>query len=323
MKLLNKYQSRVFQFALDLMARLEYRRELGRADLNALARDKGLDYAGQVSEPLEAAGLLEQEDGCLRLGPDLRAPRLPASTLERDYLSFILNQPEADRFLTRETRETLQKNCDEPDFFAPVQCNAPKGDPSYPDSEDFQTILEAIRRHYLIHYIYRTRLDDTPRTAEGLPWKVECSAFDRRWWIILYVPSERRTIKARLDNLRDVRLLGPTNVPPSDIDEAMDRLLEEEPVVLEVRRTKGALERCFLTFEDQLFEQTRQLSEDRFRLAFRFYRFDRSEILQRLLYLGPAVELLEPDSLRADLKKLVEQAISTENEKTDAEAVLS
>ena len=89
----------------------------------------------------------------------------------------------------------------------------------------------------------------------------------------------------------------------------MERLLEPEPVVLRVRKTKGALERCFLVFENQLFLETEQLSPDAFRLSFQFYRFDRGEILRRLLYLGPAVELLSPQSLREELLELVEQAL--------------
>lgn len=51
----------------------------------------------------------------------------------------------------------------------------------------------------------------------------------------------------------------------------MDRLLEPEPVVLEVRRTRGTLERCFLVLENQLFERTRQVSEDCFYVSFRYY----------------------------------------------------
>lgn len=169
MKLLNKYQSRVFQFALDLMARLEYRRTLSREELSGLARDKGLDYAGQVSEPLQEAGLLEQAEGRLHLGENLRAPRLPASTLERTYLASILEMPEADRFLTRQTRETLQKICGEPDFFAPIQYNAPQKQVPEQDNGDFQTILEAIRRRFLIRYTYCTRLDDTPVPPRACP----------------------------------------------------------------------------------------------------------------------------------------------------------
>ena len=113
-----------------------------------------------------------------------------------------------------------------------------------------------------------------------------------------------------MDNLRDVELLGPSDVSPEKIRAAMERLLEPEPVVLRVRKTRGALERCFLVFENQLFLETEQLSSENVRLAFRFYRFDRGEILRQLLYLGPAVELLAPRSLREELLVLVEQALA-------------
>lgn len=99
----------------------------------------------------------------------------------------------------------------------------------------------------------------------------------------------------------------------------MDRLLEPEPVVLEVRRTRGTLERCFLVLENQLFERTRQVSEDCFYVSFRYYRFDRSEILRRLLYLGPGVRLISPPDLAPGSDRLAGSGagrmISIENEK--------
>lgn len=158
-------------------------------------------------------------------------------------------------------------------------------------------------------YLFTRDHQTVPRQAEALPWKLEYSAYDRRWWVILYDPGQSRTIKARLDNLEEIRLLGPSGVEDGEVEAAMDRLLEPEPVVLEVRRTRGTLERCFLVLENQLFERTRQVSEDCFYVSFRYYRFDRSEILRRLLYLGPGVRLISPPDLREALVALLDQAL--------------
>lgn len=312
MKLLNKYQSRAFQFALELMSRLEQGRVLTSGEQNCLARERGLDYAGQVTEPLCEAELLKQEAGGLRLGENVRPPRLPMSRMEGEYLAYILDRPEADRFLRPETKEKLKASWGDPGFFAPIQQMEPEGEslPEYPGGEEFRILLEAIRRKCLIQYTFRSGGDDTLRRAEALPWKVEYSAYDRRWWVILYAPEEKRTIKARLSNLRDIRLSGAAHIPEEEITEALDRLLEPEPVVLEVQKTRGALERCFLTFEDQMFDETCRVSEARVRLVFRYYRFDRGEILRRLLYLGPAVELKGPADLRRELKDLLDQALA-------------
>ena len=314
MELLNKYQSRVFQFALELLARLEARGSLEEAAVNDLALRRGLDYGSQVLDPLLAAGVLVREDRSVRLAPGLTPPRLPMSCLEKQFLSQALRLPEASLFLDPETRSTLEAACGEEALLAAVQRYAPQGE-DWRDriaGEDFRTLLTAIRRRERIVYRYRTREDQTLRQGETLPWKLEYSAYDRRWWVILYDREQDRTIKARLDNLQDIRRAGPGGVPPEAIEAAMDRLLEPEPIVLEVRRTLGTLERCFLVFENQIIQETRQLSGDRFRLVFRWYRFDREELLRRLLYLGPAVTLIRPAALRQELRELVEQALQTQ-----------
>lgn len=311
MNLFHKYQSRAFQFSLELLALLEARDSLTRRDMDGLARRLGLRYADQVAAPLVRAGVLEQKDGCWRRGGEFQLFALSPGRAELDYLQYILTLPQAELLLDPETRQKLSRAGGDGRALGAIQHLAPQGEPlpQYPGREGVRRLLQAIREGRLVRYRYRTR--DTERYRESVvrPWKLEYSVYDRRWWAILYHPREGRTIKARLDNLRDVELLGPSEVSPEEIRAAMERLLEPEPVVLRVRKTRGALERCFLVFENQLFLETEQLSPETVRLAFRFYRFDQGEILRRLLYLGPAVELLAPQSLREELLALVEQAL--------------
>ena len=311
MNLFNKYQSRAFQFALALLARLEGQGSLSRQELDSLARQMGLDYADQVAAPLVKAGILEKRDGRWYRSPECRPFALPPSRAELDYLQYILTLPQAELFLGPELRQQLSRAGGDGSALEAIQRYVPQGAPlpRDPGQEGVERLLQAIREGRLIRYRYRTRAVEAYQESVVRPWKLEYSAYDRRWWVILYHPQERRTIKARLDNLRDVELLGPAEVSQEEIQKAMERLLEPEPVVLRVRKTKGALERCFLVFENQLFLETEQLSPDAFRLSFQFYRFDRGEILRRLLYLGPAVELLSPQSLREELLALVEQAL--------------
>ena len=315
MKLFHKYQSRAFQFALTVLAQLETQDSLSRPDLDALARKLGLDYADQVIRPLVQAGILEQSDGRWHRSREVCPFALAPSQAELDYLQYILTLPQAELFLQPETRQRLSQAGGSCAALKAIQRCVPQGEPllQFPGQEGIEHLLRAIREGRLVRYHYRTRDSETYQESVMYPWKLEYSAYDRRWWIILYHPQEQRTIKARLDNLRDVELLGRAGISQEEIQQAMERLLEPEPVVLQVRKTKGALERCFLVFENQLFLDTQQLSPDAFRLSFQFYRFDRGEILRRLLYLGPAVELLAPQSLRAELLELVEQALANQD----------
>ena len=311
MKLFNKYQSRALQFALDLLSQLQSA-ALSSSQVQALAQQWGLDYADQVIQPLCRAGFLEQTADGYRLTAEGALPRLPLSAAERSTLAALLQIPESQLFLEPALWERLAALCAGTPAPPSVQRYAPAGEPlpQHPGPEGFRTLLKAAQRRWLIRYTYYSRDHQTiPRQAEALPWKLEYSAYDRRWWVILYDPGQSRTIKARLDNLEEIRLLGPSGVEDGEVEAAMDRLLEPEPVVLEVRRTRGTLERCFLVLENQLFERTRQVSEDCFYVSFRYYRFDQSEILRRLLYLGPGVRLISPPDLREALVALLDQAL--------------
>lgn len=312
MRRFNRYQSRAMQFSLDLFSRLQ-NGPLSGEMLAALAREWGLDYADQVVQPLREAELLQWDGKLCRLVPSQPVPRLPMSTPERSYLRAILDLPEAELFLSPETKAKLRGQCACTEPETPVEHWAPAGEPvpRQPGPEGFRTLLWAAERRWLVDYVYRTNTDETLRQARALPWKLEYSAYDRRWWVIFYRPEEQRTIKARLENLRQIRLAGPSDVTEAEVEEAMDRLMEPEPVVLEVTRTRGTLERCFLVFENQLFVRTRQVSQDRFRLSFQYYRFDRSEILRRLLYLGPGVRLVSPDGMRRELAELIGRGLET------------
>ena len=148
MRLLNKYQSRAMQFALELLARLEREGELDGAALTALAERNGLDYAGQVLEPLRAAELIDYDGKRCRLAAEAGKPRLPMGRLEKDFLGRCLKLPEAELFLTPELREKLAAVCGAGDFFAPVEVLAPAGAPlpEQPGPEGFRTLLEAIHR---------------------------------------------------------------------------------------------------------------------------------------------------------------------------------
>ena len=143
-----------------------------------------------------------------------------------------------------------------------------------------------------------------------MPWKLEYSAYDRRWWVILYDEQAGRTIKAKLSSLKDITLDRPAQSTQEEIAQAMENLLVPEPVVLRVANARNALERCFLVLENQLFTQTVLEEDGNCRLEFRYYRFDEDEILRRLLYLGPDVTLLGPGRMKDKLLVLLEQALS-------------
>ena len=180
--------------------------------------------------------------------------------------------------------------------------------PQYPGPEGFRDIIKAIRERRMIEYRYRVRDKEGEQTAVCLPWKLEYSAYDRRWWVILYDPKDDRTIKATLNNLRDVHILSESLVPDQKISSAMETLRMKKPVELHIRDEHNALQRCFTVFENQEVIGSSYSPETGYVLQLHAFAFDREEILRQLMYLGPNVHLEGPEDLRENLRSRLKNA---------------
>ena len=319
LKMLNRFQSRQMQFALELCARAEGFGGVTFDEVRDIAVNRyGLKICKDLLDWLTAAHFLKKEGNCYLL--DQRpAPLLPAGQMEREYLQYILTLPEAELFLSAQTRQALQGET--PAWAEHIRRFEPKGMtlPRDPGPEGFRLLLEAIKTRRYIRYRYRKTGSREWQETKILPWKLEYSAYDRRWWVILY-HEDRRTIKAPLNHLRDLRLGGKSKVTEPEILAAMDQLRENEPVVLRITDSHNALQRCFLTFENQEIRESCRIVEDgqvHYQLTFNWFRFDEAEILRRLMHLGPNVALMGPETLRAKLIKQVEDAISINREQSE------
>lgn len=317
LKMLNHFQSRQMQFALELCARAEGLGALSAPEIRRIAVNKyGLQSPMGLLEWLIEAHFLKKEGNQYVL--DCRpAPVLPAGQLEREYLQYILTLPEAELFLSEQTRQVLAG--EPPAWMAHIRRFEPKGMalPQNPGPEGFRLLLEAIQTRCYIRYRYRQKGSKNWQEAKSWPWKLEYSAYDRRWWVILYDEKERRTIKAPLNHLRDLCLGGKSDVKEEEILAAMDQLRMDEPVALRITDSHNALQRCFLTFENQEIRESRRIAEDgqaHYQLTFDWFRFDEEEILRRLMHLGANVALLSPEHLRRKLIERVDQALELNRE---------
>jgi len=300
-KLLTPFQGRLLQFCLDLLAY----GERGTKDKEYFEKELAQRYAiqdpGRVMEQLREAGFLGSQEPL----------RLPMSQVEREYLQYILdprNMPEAELFLSPETRSALQGKV--PGWIGHIQwMKAPGMDlPENPGSQGFRELLRAIRERRMIAYRYRESGKNEEQETTCLPWKVEYSAYDRRWWVILYDSQDKRTIKARLNHLRGIQVLEESPVTEGEIMAAMEKLRMENHVILRIRDAHNALQRCFTAFENQEIVASSYSPETGYTLEFHAFRFDEEEILRQLMYLGPNVRLEAPEELREKLQDRLEKA---------------
>ena len=320
MILLHCLQNRFFQFSLALLDMLS---ACGSLDRNAVV-NLGTNYRLETMETEIILSALKDNE-FLQLAPAegnwIRCQacenthiRFPAGTHERSYLQYILRLPEASLFLENELREKLLQEGLDP--FSQIRRLLPQNskDTDALRPEDFRTVLQAIDEGRMICYRYRTKGSQGYIHTSCVPWKLEHSVYDCRWWVILYDPAADRTIKAVLSNLRNVQLGDKHSIPQEQILAAMEKLKHPEPVRLIIKDERNALERCFLSFENREVLESRDLGDQRYVLAFSYYRFDTEEILRKLLYLGPAVTLVGPESLKEMLRSRIMQALEQQRE---------
>lgn len=323
-KLLSPFQGRLLQFSLDLLA--DPKQDGTHTEMvKTLAKRYGFSEEDRILALLNDAGLFKAPV----------RPCLPMSTIEREYLQYILNPnnvPEVTLFLSESTRWALtsimenwgkqnklgeKSSCRQQvagtlRWVKNIQWKKAIGMelPRNPGAEGFRKLICALRERRLISYRYRVRTQHGYQEATCLPWKLEYSAYDRRWWIILYDTQEGRTIKTPLNHLRDIQLLEKSTVTDSAILAAMEKLRMKEPVILHIQDSHNALQRCFIIFENQEITGSDYSSETGYVLKMNAFRFDREEILRQLMYLGPNVRLVEPADLREELRQRLEQAIA-------------
>lgn len=314
MELFHEYYSSQCQFAFDLLAMAKKKpgftdRELRDILAENHAPDLYLDIRRQL---MDSGFLVKSRDGGYALGDGFSPVRTPLPALERAYLSYLCDTPEAALFLERETRDTIKAACGQSDGELFSQIRRPPV-PPVPDiaPQTFRVLLEAIARRQMVRYRFRTSSrEDYVQAAHIVPFRMEHSVLDGRWWAILYDPEADRPIKARLERLSGMEPDGLHSFSEKQLREVILRLVEKEPVVLRVSPQKNALERTFLTFENALDMSAQRLDDGSVRLRFSLFRFDKKDIIKKLLYLGESVTLEQPLSLKKLLREKLEQCLA-------------
>ncbi|HCT90045.1 MAG TPA: hypothetical protein DF613_01485 [Lachnospiraceae bacterium] len=317
MELFHEYYSSQCQFAFDLLAMAKRKPCFSDQELrDILAENHAPDlYLDIRKQFLDSGFLVKGETGKYTLGDAFPPVRVPLPTLERAYLKYLCDTPEAALFLEQETRDSIKVACGQAggELFSQIQRPPTPPAPDI-DPQTFRTLLEAIARHQMVRYSFRTfGQERLIPAAHIVPFRIEHSVLDGRWWAILYNPEEDRPIKARLERLSGMELDGFHAFTEKQLQEVILRQVEKEPVVLRISPQKNALERTFLTFENALDMSAQRLDDGSVRLRFSLFRFDRKDLVKKLLYLGESVVLEQPPQLRELLREKLEQCLAQDS----------
>jgi len=234
--------------------------------------------------------------------PIKNRPRLPLTTLQKQWLKALLSDPRIRLFAPSVDGLEDVEPLYEPGTFVYFD-RYTNGDP-YEDEnyiEVFRSILQAIREKRRLRIRYHGHRN-TRHCYDCIPYKLEYSAKDDKFRMISARRGERLTIN--LSRIRSVKLLEPW-------DEADFRLpsCKEKYLVMELCDERNALERAMLHFSD-LEKETVKLSDKKYRITLRYRREDETEILIRILSFGPVLKLLEPSAMVQQIRERVEKQLA-------------
>lgn len=233
------------------------------------------------------------------------------STAEKAWLLYFLENRNAALFLEEDLindlTSKLKADFHIPDLSKCIDIRALNDQPSVPYSaetkKNFRIIVSAIQE--------KRALTLTNTAFNGIqyenqlvyPYKLEYSPqFDSFSLSALNV-ERNRPIKMNLQNLSNLSIGEPIDHYKDFLQEfeaKLHAIREKEPVVIEITDEKSGYDRCcylFSSFDRICYEnENGNLTMNIF-----YYRFQKDEIIRNLLFLGPAVRILSPTTIRDEL----------------------
>lgn len=138
-----------------------------------------------------------------------------------------------------------------------------------------------------------------------IPYRLEYDLFNDRYALLTW--NENIEVAEKIF-LEDLSYISSNNKPiPENIESKLQNffLKHEAKITLLLRKTRNAVERCFELF-GSYDKQARIQNDGTYLLTIKYYDFDEEEVIERILSLGAAVTVIDPESIR---KKIINRLI--------------
>lgn len=250
------------------------------------------------------------------------------SKLEKTWLNGMIKESVVQALLGKEIIEKLERaledvtegNNDIIEF-----TNKVKSDFQYDFkkmSGDFYKILEGIINAKPIIYTNVDKNGNEYKNQLALPIRIEYSLKDEKFRASLYSLEEERSIMVNLHTLKDVKIAEKDVEISENInleinrEDVLKKLKEkrycEAPIIIELEDTRGAMERCFMSFSS--FERSsRTTSENKYEIDIYYYTFEEADVIRKIMSLGPYVKVKSPDRVRDIIIDKIKRAFSFQN----------
>lgn len=239
--------------------------------------------------------------------PLRHAPRLPLTTLEKQWLKALLLDPRLRLFEISEAGLEDVEPLFTPEQFVYFDRYADGDDYTDPRYiEHFRCILQAMREGRKLRVRFHGHLG-ARHCYTCIPYKLEYSSKDDKFRLL--TGFWNRPLIVNISRIDTVELLEPW-----EESEYRPPRAQEVRLVMELYDARNALERAMLAFSD-LEKETERIDEKRYHITLHYRPEDETEILIRILSFGPVLKVLEPESMAERLRqRLARQAALQENE---------
>lgn len=167
-------------------------------------------------------------------------------------------------------------------------------------------IIRAMKESVRIRIEYRKFMDAAPKTVEGAPLCLKASV--RRWYVVLDTPDHDEPAVYSLDRIHSIELTAEKFAMPKDFDG--EAYFADSFGVFAGRRfpTQHVVLRAFGVQADYirtlpLHHSQRETRQDKDGAIFEYDIKPTLDFVQELLSYGTGIEILQPDSLRGQMRK--------------------
>ena len=158
---------------------------------------------------------------------------------------------------------------------------------------NFRTIVDAIQKNRIIYYC-NTGAPDTKKQFDAVPFAIEYSILEGKFRVSLYSLKENRPVKVNFARMYNLTVGDTSPFLREEISNAIQEKRVKEPLTLNIKdeSKNQIIERCFALFSTYDREGQYEEKDDSYILRVFYYTFDETEIIRKILMLGPDVEII-------------------------------
>jgi len=274
-------------------------REAVRGELTQAAMLKIIRQEGFEESTLTIPAALKEQSWPL-LTEDLKTPlrhepAMPLTLLQKRWLKTLLQDPRIKLFRLEESGLEEVESLYSPECF--VYYDRYSDGDNFMDKgyqERFHKILTGLQEERRISVSWKSGKGNLMQ-QQGTPYRIEYSPKDDKFRLLL--ASGQKMFIINMARLQKVKLL--------DFCELSTQVKQKKrEAVLELKDERNALERIMLHFS-HLEKETEQLDEEHYRLTFRYFAEEETEILIRILSFGPMIKVVAPESLQQSIRERI------------------